>query len=273
MNLIEDWTLRGGVISSLVLLVFVFALRLLLVRAVQRREKLTLEERRRWLVSIRSGVLIVTLAGLVFIWAQELRTFAVSLVAIAVAIVIATKELILCFSGSVLRAGTKAYSLGDRIEIAGLRGDVVDISVFATRIREIGPGKGNHQFTGRDVLIPHSLLLNTSVINESSLGEYMVQVLAVPATAADWQQAEKVLLAAAQAECAPFIEGARSHLKRLEERVGVDSPSVEPRVTLELREAGKVNLLLRYPAPARRQGPLEQAILRRFLEEQVQEVD
>jgi hypothetical protein len=76
-----------------------------------------------------------------------------------------------------------------------------------------------------------------------------------------------LLLGAAHAECGPFLEEARRFMKRLENRQLVDTPTVEPRVTLQIPEAGKVNLLLRIPVPSRRKGRLEQAILRRFLAE------
>src|SRR6187397_138620 len=41
----------------------------------------------------------------VIIWAHELQAFAVSLVALAAAMVLATKELLLCWSGAALRVG------------------------------------------------------------------------------------------------------------------------------------------------------------------------
>jgi hypothetical protein len=83
----------------------------------------------------------------------------------------------------------------------------------------------------------------------------------------NWQVAEKILLEAARIECGPFLEEARVHMKHLENRQLMDSPTVEPRVTLQIPEAGKVNLLLRIPVPSRRKGRLEQAILRRYLSE------
>jgi len=113
-------------LQSVVLLTVVLALRVVLVRTVLTRQTLPVETRRRWAVNIRNVLALVFVIGLIFIWARQLGTFAVSLVAIAVALVLATKELILCISGTVLRVGVNAYSMGDRIEIGGIRGNVVD---------------------------------------------------------------------------------------------------------------------------------------------------
>lgn len=254
-------------LQSLVLLAAVLALRVVLVRTVLTRQTLPVETRRRWAVNIRNTLALVFVIGLIFIWARQLGTFAVSLVAIAVALVLATKELILCISGTVLRVGVNAYSLGDRIEISGIRGNVVDQSLLATTVLETGPNHISSQYTGRAVVFPNSLLLSSPLINETYMKDYIVHVMTIPLTTDDdWQAAERVLLDIAKAECSPFIDGARHHMKQLEGRNWLDAPSVEPRVSVHVPEAGKINLLLRIPTPAHRTSRVAQAILRRFLQ-------
>jgi small-conductance mechanosensitive channel len=254
------------IVKSLILLAMVLIGRLVLMRAVTHSTSLTVETKRRWVLMIRNVIGVVFVMGLVFIWAHELATFAVSLVAIAVALVLATKELILCLSGTVLRAGSNAYTLGDRIEISGTRGNVIDQNLLATTLLEIGPGHNSSQYTGRAVVFPNSLLLSHPLINETYMKEYVVQVLTIPlAMEDDWQAAESLLLDIAMSECAPFMEEARIHMKQLEGKAWLDAPSVEPRVSIHLPEPGRIDLLLRVPSPAHRTSRLEQAILRRFL--------
>jgi small-conductance mechanosensitive channel len=266
-----DWltqsdTLLPDAIKSFTLLVVVLSLRMLVLRAVAQSERLTLETRRRWVIYIRNMVALVFVTGLVFIWGHELETFAVSLVAIAVAVVLATKELILCLSGTVLRMGTNAYTLGDRIEVAGTRGNVLDQTLLATTVLEIGPGQTSQQYTGRAVVFPNSLLLSHPIVNETYLRRYVVHVITVPLNRHDdWQTAEKLLFEIAMAECAPFIDDARRHMKELEGKAWLDAPSVQPRVNVQLPDPERINLLLRIPAPAHRTSRLEQAILRRFM--------
>jgi len=253
-------------LHSLILLAVLLILRTVLVRTVFKSQGLTVEARRRWVSTIRNTMVWIFIVGLIFIWGHELSAFAVSLLAIAVALVLATKELILCISGSVLRIGANAYSLGDRIEIAGLRGNVLDQTLLATTVLEIGPGAMSNQYTGRAAVFPNSLLLSHPLINETYMKEYIVHVITIPLTTEeDWPTAERVLLEAARAECAPFMAEAQRHMKQLEEKNWLDTPSVEPRVTLRLPEPGHINLLLRVPSPAHRTSRVEQAILRRFL--------
>ena len=264
--LLDKQMIPDGAISSVILIVTILVVKKLFLRAVLRLDSQQPEVRRRWVVNIRNASLVGLILGLIMIWATPLRTLAVSFIALAVAVVIATKELILCVSGSVVRATSKSYAVGDRIEIAGKRGDVVDQNLFTTTLLEIGPGQSSHQYTGRAIVIPNSLLLNTPLINETFTHDYVLHVFFIPLTANDdWQRSEQLLLEAAQIECRPFLEQARMYMKNIESKHGLDSPTVAPRVTLQIPEPGKINLLLRIPAPSRRKGRLEQAILRRYL--------
>ena len=251
---------------SVLLLMILIGMRMLLVRAIMRNPKLPLDFRRRWMIGLRNAMVVVFLIGMVFIWAHELRTLAVSLIAAAVALVLATKELILCVSGAVLRAGSGAFQVGHRIQIGGHRGIVQDQNLFSTTLLEIGPGTHSHIFTGRSVVFPNSLLFTTPLVNETFMKEYVFHVITVPLMPTDdWKAAEQALLEAARAECAAFLEEARAHMQQLQERNLLETPTVEPRVILQLPDPERVNLVLRIPAPAMARSRIEQAILRRYL--------
>lgn len=129
-------------------------------RALRSKDDLTPQVARRWTANVRNGLVLVAIVGLLMIWAPQLRTFALSVTAVAVAIVIATKELILCLSGSAFRTFTRAYTIGDLIEIGEHRGEVVDISLLSTRIRAVDARAGSIRASRQSVMIPHSLLFS-----------------------------------------------------------------------------------------------------------------
>lgn len=260
--------LIGRLVATLVLVVAVWLLRVYVVRRLREAEGLDADDRRRWMVNARNVALLLTLLGIVVVWAQQIQTLAASVVLIAAAIVIATKELILCLSGSVIRATSHSFDIGDRIEIAGLRGDVIDRTALTTRILEIGPGQTSHQHTGRAITLPNSLFVSAPLINETFTEDYVLYPFSVPISEdQDWKRAEAVLLRVATEECAPFIDKARAHMKAMLDHHGLEMPNVEPRISIQVPEAGKIVLLARIPAPARRKGRMEQSIIRRFLVE------
>jgi small-conductance mechanosensitive channel len=251
---------------SVAMIVAVIGLRAFLTSSVFRRISPP-EERRRWMVRTRNVLALVTVLALAAIWADALRTLAVSMLAIAVAFVIATKDLIQSLLGGVMRSATNAYSVGDRIEVGSHRGDVIDQNLFRTTIMEVGPGTSFHLRTGRIISFPNSKLLETYVINESYSKQYVNHMFSVPIKMEqDWKKAEEILLEAAREECAHYLEFAQRSMKNLEDTHGLDGLPVQPRVSVQLSDPNRINLLVRVPALVGRQGRVEQAIVRRFLE-------
>ena len=253
-------------IASGALLLAVVALNWVLTRAISRASIKSLDLRRRWILQVRNVCFVLLIFGLVVIWATELRTLAFSLVAFFVAIVIATKELILCLTGSILKATSSSFTIGDRIEINGIRGDVVDQTLLTTRLMEVGPGQITHQYTGRSIVIPNAQFLTANVINESYLDPFVLHLIVTPIKRGDdWRAAEQCLLDAAHDACKGYLNEARAAMKRLE-RKGLEPPTVDPRVTIEQPDPDRINLVLRLPTRLHEKGQIEQAIRRRLLQ-------
>lgn len=259
----EREDLRDALLSVL-LFALVFSLRRGLVRMVVQLPGGSDRDRVRWSSQVRRATSVSLIVGLIIIWSTELQTMALSFVALGVAGVLATKELIMCASGSFLRASSRSFGVGDRVEIGDVRGDVIDYGLFATTILEIGPG---HQWTGRAVTVPNSALLSQPVINETFTQSFVLHVITVPQRRdADLEAARERLLEAGLEASAGYIEEARLSLTEHAAKRGLAEPSVEPRVFLQLPNANEVSLLLRLPAPARDKGLIEQNVLRSFIE-------
>ena len=256
----NQWAATG------VLLVCVVVLRWVLLNALKRSAIRSADLRRRWIVQIRNVSFVILAVGLVVIWASQLRAAALSVAAVLVSIVLATKELILCVSGGFLKVTSGSFGLGDRIVVKGVRGDVVDQTLLATRLLEIGSDEQGQHGTSRSVTIPNSVFLTEPVYNESFTRSYVLHTFTIPLRAGeDWERCEALLLEAAEHACAPFIEAARKHIARLTGREGFETPSVDPRVVVRLPEPGRIDLVIRVPAAADRKGFIEQDIIRRYL--------
>jgi small-conductance mechanosensitive channel len=263
-----DWR---PLLLSLILLFAVLFVRAAGLRVAGSLENAPDVVRLRWKVQIRRGVITSLVVGLIVIWGSELRELAFSLVAVAVAIVIASKELILCFMGAIVRAASGSFGIGDRVEIAGVRGDVIDHGFLTSTILEIGPAG---QRTGRSVVLPNALFLSHSVVNETFTSSYILHLIEVPvAFGEDIERAERILLRAADEVTGQYVREAKIHLQggeaiepRLQAIPG-EQPQAEPRVLFRVADPETIQLLLRVPTPARRKGDVEQAILRRFITE------
>lgn len=252
--------------ASIALLAAMFVFRFIMNRLV-RRLSFTTRDTQRWLmVTIRNVGALLFLFGVAVIWAAQLRTMALSIAAIAAAVVLAIRDPLACVGGTFVKTLAQSFSIGDRIEIDGIRGDVIDQTAFTTTVLEIGPGHLTHGYTGRAVSIPNSLFLLKPLVNESYTDHYVLHVFTVPLESTqDWRPAEKWLLQSCNEVCQPFAEQARVHFEQLGRRRGLDTPSTEARVTLTVNKPGEIELIGRVCVPARQKGKVEQAILRKFL--------
>jgi len=254
-------TLPRLLISTAVLVITVVVLHRLASGYIRRNVEAP-DLRRRWLVRTRNGLVLLLLLGLIMVWGEELRTIALSIVAIAVAFVVATKELILCLMGTIVKTVTRPFNIGDRIQIKELRGDVIDQNLLTTTILEVGPGKNIHQRTGRVVIIPNALFLSEPVINESYTHDYILHVFTVPFKREDdWRGARKALLESANRHCAPYLDDVRRYMEQLSRQKGLDVPTVEPRVTIQIPTAGEVHLVVRVPTKSGQRSFIEQSII------------
>ena len=232
-----------------------------------RVEGLREKERRQWLIGIRTGVLAALLVGLVLIWAEQLRTFSLSLAAFAVAVVIGLKEIVACVTGSVMRLMSRSFSVGDRIEVNGVRGYVVDQSLLTTTLLEIGPGQASQIQTGRSISLPNSVFLTASVVNETFLDEHVFHVFTIPLDMdGSWKEKRDRLLAIADEVSRPSTEAMGRRLDKLAREHGIRLPDVEARVGIRMPDPKRIELVVRVPSPADQRGPVEQEILRRFLD-------
>lgn len=239
-----------------------------LATASIHRSAMALESKRRWLVLIRNSSLAILLLGLLFVWGSELKSLAFSVVAILAAVVLATKELITCFTGAMLKAGSNSFRIGDRIEVSNFRGEVIDHNLLTTTLQEIGPGHAIHQRTGRRTVFPNSLLLTSPVFNESFAHNYILHVFTVViGKNEDWRLAESTLLNASNKACSEFVEEATAHFKELGQREGLDTSSAVPKITIQVKEADELTLTIRFGVPLNRRSLVEQEILRAFADE------
>jgi small-conductance mechanosensitive channel len=79
----------------------------------------------------------------------------------AAGLVISLKDITLNFVGWLLIHGNQGFKVGDRIELLGVKGDVVNIGIMYFSLLEINPDSTSDQSTNRLVHLPnHSVVIN-----------------------------------------------------------------------------------------------------------------
>jgi len=261
---LQDRVLLKDAIATLILFGIVLSLRYAAVRFIRRRLPSNDKVQLRWASQIRGFSYVILAFGLFTIWAAELQALAVSFAVLAMAFVWGTKETLACIQGAAFRLSSNSFEVGDRINIAGIRGDVIDAGLLGTMVLEVAQG---HQRTGRTISIPNSMFMTEPVLNESLAGEYMLHLMTIPVDrSADLAAIERKALAAAQEACADFLDDVRRPIASRYRRHGLIPPIVDPRVTYQVVDKNTVNILLRIPTPIRLERHVEQHVLRAVLD-------
>lgn len=269
-ELVKNSPIRSEWIYSFLLILSVLIGRQILLQLHFRSHpKLEIEEKRRSVVVSRNVALLVCIVGLFGLWAAQIQTFALSMVALAAATVIATKELIMCLSGSFLRAATKQYSVGDYIEINGMRGKVVDINLFNTLMMQIGPNQLVGQLSGKTISFPNSLLLSFSVERDNILGSFVVHTFDIPVPLhLDSDQIVPVLEDVLEQKCEPYIKVIERYLEEVQVEKLFITPAAHPRISRVPFDDKVYNLVVRFASPVSRRLEVQQAVLDAFIREQ-----
>lgn len=245
--------------GTMIIIVLAVGVRLGVQGYLSRRGDIASDQKRRILSGVRNALFFVLLVALAMIWAPSLRTFALSLTAFAVAIILATKELILCISGSFVKTASAAMRIGSWVEINGIRGEVVDQTIMTTTLQELGKHQDSYEFTGRTIVLPNSIFLTAPVINERFHKRYVYHSFQIVTdSSVDFEPIKTAMIAAVKDAMEPEKEVAGRYQELIENRSGISIHGPEPRTRIESLNDGKVKLVVTAFLPTKRAIEIEQ---------------
>jgi len=243
----------------------IFGMRTGLCKAILTRDLLETEFKLRLVVNIRNIALLIFLMGIPLIWGHQLGNIAVSMMAIAAAFVLATKEVLLCILGALYRTSINLYKTGDRVEIVGIRGQIIDMNLLSTTLIESSQATLSGT-VGRSITIPNSLLFTQALHNETMLGDFVTQVVHISiGRDDDWGLAEKILLESSNTIISEYADELAIHTKKLTRGLGLQAQLQHPQVRILIDNIHHLTLHLQLPAPLGHRSRIEQRILREFL--------
>lgn len=110
---------------------------------------------------------------LALLWIDYLKNFITFITFISTAITLSLKDFIFNFFSGIYIKTSKIFSLEDRIEVNGLKGDVVNINKTGFDLLEIGDRVNGEQSTGRIVHVPNSIVFTYPVKNYVKAFKYI----------------------------------------------------------------------------------------------------
>lgn len=253
--------------SLAVLLAATGARRLAVRRVAGAGEALLDGAARRRLRLFKGALALAALVALGALWRGEIGVAALQLAAFTMAIVLAFKELLLCATGSLLRAGGTMYRIGDVVEIDGMLGEVIDGTWLTTRVAELHvDGFGRHA-TGRSRVLPNSRLFSADVRVECMKESFVFHGFSITMAAeTDVAQSLSNLEGAVDRATAPFAPAAALAGTKAGRRLHQPFDATPGRVALATSEIGLPRFDVRLFCPADEIHALERRIRLDLLE-------
>ena len=168
-----------------------------------------------------------------FIFADQLGNITVALGVAGAGIAFALQEVIISIAGWIALSFGQFYTIGDRVQLGGIKGDVIDIGVLRTTVMEIGEWVKGDQYNGRIVRIANSFVFKEPVFNYSGDFPFVWDEITVPVKyGSDHRLAREIILAAANKSVGEYVEPAQNEWKKMTRKFAVENAIIEPMVFL-----------------------------------------
>lgn len=283
------WLVGGGVgrklVATLVVLVVVYAFRAVVTVLLRRPRPVDAgerpAERRRFWIRQGSKLLafVVLVVGLVLVWVDDASRFTTVAGLLTAGIAVALQRVITAMAAYLIILRGRVFTVGDRITIGGVRGDVVALGLIQTSVMEMGEPPDAHsgdpqvwvnarQYTGRVVNVTNDKIFDTPVYNYTREFPYLWEEMHFPiGYDADRARAESILLDIAHRHTDAIVERAKPAYDRLREQYFVaERAELPPRVYLRMTD-NWVELSLRFLAPVHGVRAIKDAMTREILGE------
>jgi len=224
--------------------------------------------RRQFLVLRRVVIGALIVFVLVFGFVSEFSSLATFAGFITAGVAVALQALLLSVAAYFFIIGRYGIRVGDRISIAGITGDVVDVGLVRMYLLELAGTGVDFYPTGRLVVVSNSVLFQagTPLFKQIPGTEYTWhEVVVTIAPNGNHKAAQEKLVAAVDevySQYRPEIE--RQH-RGIERRMDIQISAPHPEARLQFADAG-LELLVRYPVEIRRAPDIDEKMTRKVLE-------
>jgi small-conductance mechanosensitive channel len=172
----------------------------------------------------RQGVklltVIVLVVGVISIWFDDPSRLGTAAGLVTAGVAVALQRVVTSFAAYFIILRGRVFTVGDRITMGGVRGDVVALGFMQTTVMEMGEPPSvqdappsvwvqARQYTGRLVRVTNDKIFDSPVYNYTRVFPFFWEEIHIPTRYSDDRnKVEQILLEAARKHTTPFIEEA-----------------------------------------------------------------
>ena len=240
IELIRQWMLEHPTSSSLIkYLIWVFFIMMIIqfLRKILRKNLPDSTTRYK----SQKGIEIIGYVLLIFLsisyFTGNIKDFALAIGLLTAGITITLQELILSIAGSIFIFFVKVYKPGDRIEINGIKGDVIDVDTIYTTMMEIGEWVSSDNYSGRIVKLSNAFVFRGPVYNYSKDFPFIWDEFNLPIRyGSDLELAKKIVIQVASEELSKYVKASISKWKNVVDKYYIEDAEVNPTLAITMND-------------------------------------
>ena len=241
----------------------------LAIKGLQRRVLIPIPDPdHRYRAKKLSGFLGALLTGLLIasVFHEKLGGLTVAFGVAGAGIAFALQEVITSFAGWLAILFGGFYKTGDRVQLGGIVGDVMDIGVLRTTLMETGKWVEGDLYNGRMVLVANSFVFKEPVYNYSGEFPFLWDEIKLPIHfGSDYDLSMEILEKSAYKVLGDTTALSMQGWKALQKKFKLEDAQTKPMVSLEAND-NWVELTLRYIVHFRQRRTTKTALFREVLQ-------
>lgn len=243
-NIISHPLFVKAVEAVLATLLIFLVVRIAQAAASKKIDNKDLRYKMRKTIGLTGSVLV--LAVILTIFSAQMTNLTVIIGALSVGIGFALREVIQSFIGWLALSFWGLYKPGERIQMGGIIGDVIDIGILTTTVMECGAWVKADLYNGRLVRLSNSLVFKENILNYTSDFPFLWDEVVIPVrTVSDHKLARSIIEQAAASTLAEISTEAQEAWRNFVRHYRVEEARLEPMVTMSF-DSNYIEFTLRY---------------------------
>lgn len=200
-------------------------------------------------------IIIIDLSG-------NIAALGISIGIFGAGLAFAMQQPLMCIVGWFFVVTRRPYAIGDRILIDNVKGDVIDIRVIYTILRESGGDLEIEEPTGRIVTLPNSTILQKPIVNYTSDNPYIFEEVASAVTyESDHELARDLMIEAASEVVGEDMKKAYGKVLRQFKKANLEHTVFsEPQIRVAFGES-YIDMSVRFICDARKRRKIKSDIV------------
>lgn len=229
------------------------------------------DTRRRYqfLLIRRIVVWIVIAIVIAFSFATELGTLATFAGLLTAGVAVALQNVILSVAGYFFLIGRYGVRVGDRVQVGGVTGDVLDIGLVRMHIMETFSGSSDTYPTGRVVAVSNAVVFqpNAGLFKQIPGTNFVWHELTLTLSAdSNYKEVEDRLMGAVRQVYTEYQDEMEAQWRRMEKSLtGVSIREMQPESRLRLKQTG-LEVVIRYPVLLTNANTIDDEMTRALLD-------